>query len=44
MKTFNYEEITIEDIERNSHLNFICDGDSKKVIVEREEENGNSNI
>lgn len=40
MKTFNYEDITIEDIERNSHLVFECDGDSKKVIVEREKEDG----
>jgi len=40
MKTFNYEDITIEDIERNSHLNFICNADEKKVIVEREEEDG----
>jgi len=39
-RMFNYEEITIEDIENNNHLIFISDGDSKKVIVEKEEEDG----
>ena len=39
-REFNYEEITIEDIENNNHLIFITDGDSKKVIVERENEDG----
>ena len=39
-RVFNYEEITIEDIENNNHLIFIPDGDSKKVIVERENEDG----
>ena len=27
----------IKDIENNPHLIFICDGDRKEVIVEREE-------
>ena len=39
-RMFNYEEITIEDIENNNHLIFITDGDGKKVIVERENEDG----
>lgn len=39
-RMFSYEEITIEDIENNNHLIFITDGDSKKVIVERENEDG----
>ena len=39
-RMFNYEEITIEDIEHNNHLMFICDGDNKKVLVERENEDG----
>jgi hypothetical protein len=38
MKTFNYETISIGDIENNSHLIFVCDGDKKEVVVEREEE------
>lgn len=38
-RTFNYEDISIKDIVSNSHLIFICDGDKKKVIVEREENN-----
>lgn len=37
-RTFNYEEISIKNIDNNSHLIFICDGDNKEVIVEREEE------
>lgn len=36
MKEFNYGDITLHDIEINSHLIFICDADNKKVIVERE--------
>lgn len=36
-RTFDYEDISIKDIDDNSHLIFICDGDSKEVIVEREE-------
>ena len=38
-RTFNYEDISIKDIENNPHLIFICDGDRKEVIVEREEKN-----
>jgi hypothetical protein len=38
-RKFNYETISLQDIENNSHLIFICDADNKKVIVEREEEN-----
>ena len=37
---FDYEDITIEDIENNNHLIFVCDGDTEKVIVERENEDG----
>lgn len=37
MKEFNYEDITLHDIEINSQLTFICDGDRKKVIVNRED-------
>lgn len=33
-REFDYETITLQDIENNSHLIFICDGDNKKVIVE----------
>lgn len=36
-KEFDYGVLTLRDIERNSHLIFICDGDNKKVIVERED-------
>ena len=39
-RMFNYEDITIADIENNNNLIFICDGDIKKVIVERENEEG----
>lgn len=38
-RTFNYEDISIKDIDNNSHLIFICDGDKKEVLVEREENN-----
>ena len=38
-REFEYGTITIHDIERNSHLIFICDGNYKRVIVEREEKN-----
>lgn len=43
IREFEYGTITINDIENNSHLIFICDGDSKKVKVDREEENNESN-
>lgn len=36
-REFNYEVITLQDIENNPHLIFICDGNYKRVIVEREE-------
>ena len=38
-RKFNYEDITIKNIEDNKHLIFICDGDKKKVIIERENDN-----
>lgn len=38
-RTFSYEDISIKNIEDNPHLIFICDGDKKEVIVEREENN-----
>lgn len=34
-RTFNYEDISIKNIEDNSQLIFICDADRKQVIVER---------
>lgn len=37
-RTFNYDEISIKNIEDNSQLIFICLGDEKQVLVEREEE------
>lgn len=37
IRKFDYEAITLEDIDINNHLIFICDGDSKTVFVEREE-------
>ena len=30
---FDYDKITLEDIEMYSYFYFECDGDSKKVIV-----------
>ena len=36
-REFNYGIITLQDIENNPHLIFICDGNYKRVIVEREE-------
>lgn len=35
MREFKYDEITFQDIDLNSNLAFICDGDSKKVKVEQ---------
>ena len=35
-REFSYEIISIKNIEDNNHLIFICSGDDKKVIVERE--------
>lgn len=37
-RSFDYKDISIGDIENNSHLIFVCCGDEKQVIVEREEE------
>ena len=37
-REFDYKTITIENIERNEHLIFVCDGNKKVVKVEREEE------
>ena len=42
-REFDYETITFQDIEDNSHLKFVCDGDSKKVKVERKEEREEKN-
>ena len=36
-REFEYETITLQDIENNKHLIFICCGDSKKVMIERED-------
>lgn len=41
MKIFDYETITIQNIEDNKHLDFVCDGDNKKVRIESEENNEN---
>ena len=38
MRGFSYEDITINDIENNKHLIFVCCGDTGMVKVEREEE------
>lgn len=38
MRRFDYKSITIQDIENNPHLIFICDGDTKKVQIGREKE------
>lgn len=38
-REFNYEDITIRNIEDNEHFIFICDGDKKIVILESENEN-----
>lgn len=43
VREFEYGTITINDIENNLHLIFICDGDSKKVKLESEKENNESN-
>lgn len=31
---FNYENMTIEEMESYMFFNLICDGDSKKIIAE----------
>ena len=30
---FSYDEITLQNIEDNKHLDFICDGDKKIIII-----------
>lgn len=42
-RVFDYEVITLQNMERNEHLIFICDADSKKVTLDREEEENESN-
>lgn len=37
-KIFDYDCISIGDIDINNHLIFICDGDDQKVILEKESE------
>ena len=37
INTFNYDEISIKNIEDNPHLIFICDGNKKQVIIDKEE-------
>ena len=32
---FNYRTLTLEDIEMYTFFDFICDGDSKNIIVEK---------
>ena len=36
-REFDYLTISIADIEANKHLVFVCDGDTGKVKVERED-------
>ena len=36
---FDYENITLEEIDSYGHYDFICDGDDKKVKVIRSDEN-----
>lgn len=33
-RNFDYNNISILDIESNKHLIFVCDADNKKVVVE----------
>ena len=37
-RKFDYEAITISDIENNSHFVFICDADKKEIIVEGDDD------
>lgn len=37
MRKFNYDEITLKDIEDNEDKIFICDGDTKEIEIERNE-------
>lgn len=34
-REFNYEDVNFWEIDLNSNLAFICDGDKKKVKVEQ---------
>ena len=36
IRNFDYKDITLNDIENNKHLIFICDGDKVGVLVEKE--------
>ena len=36
-REFNYNDISIADIEANKHLTFVCDADTKKAIIESED-------
>lgn len=36
-REFNYNNISIADIESNKHLIFICDADNKKAVVKNED-------
>lgn len=37
-REFNYDTITLQNIDDNKeHLIFICNGDSKKVMLERKD-------
>lgn len=33
IREFDYNSITLQNIADNEHLEFICDGDKQKVIV-----------
>ena len=34
MSNFDYSDVTLQNIEDNKHLDFICDGDNKKIHLE----------
>lgn len=38
-RNFKYDCITLNDIDSNDNFIFICDGDNKKVILEKGDEN-----
>lgn len=38
-REFNYNDISIADIEANDHLTFACDADRGAVVIERKKEN-----
>lgn len=38
-REFNYNDISILDIESNKHFDFVCDADRGKVVIERKKEN-----